>query len=260
VSARSFSSLLAPLVALLLALVPSAQEPGADFARGVDAYRRGDYAEAASAWNATLAGELDPLARARVYFDLGNARWRAGESLPAIACYTAAVRLDPRHAGAWENLELARAKAGLPPADAGDLAATLQRLLTSLRPAEARTLLFGALVLWALVLLLETRFGGTALRGALWAASGVLLVAALPWAHGRLAKESARPMLVIATGGASLRGEPLEERTAVGELAVLEEVEHLDELPGWVRVQRADGLRGWVKSETVLGLVLGRDG
>lgn len=243
-----------------LALVPAAQEARGSFERGVEAYRRGDYAEAASAWQATLAEDLDGRSRARVYFDLGNARWRAGETLPAIACYTAAVRLDPRHAEAWENLELARAKAGLPPADAGDLAATLKRLLTSLRADERRALLFGALLLWALVLALETRLGGQGLRAALWAATLVLLLAAVPWAHDRLAPRSVRPMLVVASGGASLRSEPLDERAAVGELAVLEQVERLDELPGWVRVQRHDGLRGWVKAEALLALALGRDG
>lgn len=257
------------LALLFLGLAPAAQgsfegaSEGASegaFERGVEAYRRGDHAEAASAWRASLGGELDPLARARVYFNLGNAHWRAGESLAAIACYTAAVRLDPRHADAWENLELARAKASLPPADGGDLGATLERLLTSLHPSERRVLLFGALLLWALVLVLETRFGGQGLRAALLTASGLVLLCALPWAHGLLAPGRERPMLVIASDGAALRSEPLEARDTVGELSALEEVERLDELPGWVRVERADGLRGWVRAETLFALELGQGG
>lgn len=229
----------------------------ASFERGVEAYRRGDYREARAQWQATLGEDIDALGRARVYYDLGNAAWRAGEELAAIACYSAAVRLDPRHAEAWQNLELARAKAGLPPADAGDLAATLRRLLANLRPDERRTLLFAALCLWSVVLAFEVRFGGGPARAALLGATLVLVLAAVPWAYGHLARERLAPMLVISKSGVTLRNEPLEARAAVGELASLEEVERIDELPGWVRVERADGQRGWVRSESVFPLLLG---
>lgn len=239
------------LASLVLALVPGAQT---SFERGVEAYRRGDYAGAREAWRATLEQELDELDRARVAFDLGNAHWRLGESLPAIVCYSAAVRLDPRHAQAWQNLELARAKTNLPPADAGDLGATARRLLGSLRPAERRALLFAALVLWASVLVLEVRFGGAALRAALAWATLVVLLAAVPWAYGWAAPARRSPLWVVASGGVALRAEPLEERSPVGELAVLEEVERLDSLPGWVRVERADGLRGWARAEALFAL------
>lgn len=249
-SARAVRMLLA---ALLLALPLGAQ---ASFERGVAAYRAGHYAEARAAWNETLAEELDALDRARVYHDLGNAHWRLGETLPAIACYTAAVRLDPRHAEAWHNLELARAKQGLAPADSGDLSATLQRLVTSLRVPERRALVFLGLTLWVVVLTLEMRFGGRALRLALVGATLLVPLLALPWAHGLLAAERAAPMVVVASASVPLRAEPLEARTPVGELAVLEEVERLDELPGWTRVERADGLRGWVPSESLLALRL----
>ena len=238
---------------LLVTLVSPAAEQSA-FDRGVEAYRRGDYSEAADAWRATLAEELDDLERARVSFDLGNAYWRLGESLPAIVCYTAAVRLDPRHAEAWQNLELARAKASLPPADAGDLGATTHRLLTSLRPSERRTLLLGALVLWSLLLLLEARFGGGGLRAGLAGATLVLVLAATPWAYGCLAGEHRSPLWVVSGAGVSLRAEPLDERTPVGELAALEEVERVDALPGWVRIQRSDGLRGWVHEDALFSL------
>ena len=244
---------LALLASALLALAAEAQS---SFERGVEAYRRGDYAEARAAWRATLSEELDELERARVSFDLGNAYWRLGEFLPAIVCYGAAVRLDPRHGPAWQNLELARARTNLPPADAGDLGATARRLLTSLRPDERRALLFAALVLWALVLALELRLGGPALRAALVAASLVLLFSAAPWAYGTAARAARSPLWVCASGGVALRAEPLEERAPVGELATLEEVERLDALPGWVRVERADGLRGWVRAEALFSLEL----
>lgn len=249
--------LLTLVLAFLLAAGGSAQS---GFERGVEAYRRGDYTEAAAVWRATLDTDLDDIGRARVYYDLGNAYWRDGESLRAIACYTAAVRLDPRNAEACRNLEFARTKAGLPPVDEGGLGATLQHLLTRLRPTEQRTLLFAALVLWSLVLVLEVRYGGGTARWALLLATLGLALAALPWGYGQLRPERRAPMLVITSGGVSLRAEPLEARAAVGEVAVLEEVERLDELPGWVRVERLDGLRGWARSETLFPLQLENGG
>jgi len=130
----------------------------------------------------------------------------------------------------------------------------VRRLLTSLRAPERRALVFFALVAWASVLVLEMRFGGRALRAALLGATGLVLLAAAPWLHGLFAHERAAPMLVIASASVPLRAEPLEARATVGELAVLEEVERLDELPGWTRVERADGLRGWVRSDTLFGV------
>lgn len=225
------------------------------FERGVEAYRRGNHAEAREHWRAALGEDLDPLERARVYYDLGNAAWRLGQELEACACYGAAVRLDPRHRDAWKNLEFARAEAGLPPADPGDLGATLELLLTSLRPAEERLLALGALCAWVLLLVLELRFGGTLLRRALYLGLAVLLLCAAPFGQRLLRPEARAPAFAI-QNGVTLRSEPLETSTAVGELAPLEEVERLDALPGWVRVERGDGSRGWVREPALLPLVL----
>jgi len=244
------SALLGALLCLL-SLAGQQAPPRSDFDAGVDAYRQGQYGAARERWESALCADLAPVDRARVLYDLGNAHWRLGDPQEAIVCYTEAVRLDPRQADGWQNLELARAKSELPPADPGNLRSTLQRLLSSLRPDEARLLLYGALVLWVLALAVEIRIGGSAGRWVLGTASGGLLLALLPWAWGRLQPERGATAWVVQSAGATLRAEPLPEREALGELAVLEEVERIDELPGWTRVQRADGTRGWVRAEAL---------
>lgn len=251
------SALLRRLCALvaLLALVPAARAQG-PFEEGAEAYRRADYARAEECWRGLLERDLAPLDRARVYYDLGNAAWRLEKPYEAIACYTAAVRLDPRHADAWRNLEFARAKAGLPPADTGDLRSTLRLALASLRPGERRGILFGALALWSLLLVAEIRSGGRLLRRALLVGGVLVLVCAVPLAWERLVPRPADPMLVVDGGNVALRAEPLESRPAIGELEALEEVERVDALPGWVRVRRADGQRGWVRAGALLALQL----
>jgi tetratricopeptide (TPR) repeat protein len=244
-------------VLAVLTGVGAAQDAPRDaFAEGVAAYRRADHERAIEIWRPLLEQDLAPLDRARVYYDLGNAAWRRERPYEAIACYTAAVRLDPRHADAWANLEFARAKAGLPPADAGDLGATLRRALDSFRPDERRGLLFGALVLWTLLLVVEMRLGGRALRRALAVGGLMVALAAVPWAWEHLRPTLADPLLVVDAGSVALRAEPLESRPATGQLEVLEEVERIDALPGWVRIRRADGQRGWVREGALFALVI----
>jgi tetratricopeptide (TPR) repeat protein len=247
------------VLALVAVLVPAAAAAETAFERGVASYRSGDYAAARDHWHAALAEPLGAHGRARVYYDLGNAHWRLGEELRAIACWETTLRLVPGHRDARTNLELARAKASLPPAEAGDLAATVTAALDRLSAPVERGLVFAALVLWAAVLVLEIRSGGPALRAALAGATLLLVLAAVPWVHGLLAGGDARaaPMLVVASGQVPLRSEPLETRDAIGALATLEEVERVDQLPGWVRVQRADGTRGWVRDDALFALDLG---
>ncbi len=225
--------------------------PQSAFEQGVEAYRRGAYGEARERWRSALEEELAPRERARVWYDLGNAAWRLEKPLEAIVCYTAAVRLDPRHAGARGNLELARAKAGLVPEDGGGPLAVLERVASALGPAGRRGLALGALALWTLLLLLEMRLGGAWLARSLALGAIAVVLAALPWIHGLLRPPPVSSLFVVQSSPLALRSEPLEGREPIAELAPLEEVRQVDALPGWTRVERADGMRGWARAETL---------
>lgn len=223
------------------------------FRRGVEAYRRGAFEEAQVLWRSLLDQGLGDDALARVSYDLGNAAYRRGELLEAIGWYTAATRHAPRHADAWANLELARAQAQLPPADRGDLRSTAARLVSALRPAEARLLVLAVLALLAAVLGAEAFLGGRAPRRLALALALVLVLAAVPWARAVLRAGEA-PLLVTATPAALLRSEPRPTLDPIGELEAGDEVRRLDALPGWVRVETAAGLRGWVPEGAVFAL------
>lgn len=227
-------------------------DPAREFERGVEAYRRGVWSEAEELWRGALSSELCDADRARIHYALGNAAWRQGATLEAVVRYTAAVRLDPRSKDAWANLELARARAGLEPADRGDLRSTVQRGLGALREGESRVLVLVALGLWVALLGLETFRGGRlwwrlALAGAL-----LVLVALLPWLQSWKQRPNGKTWMVVATGETALRSEPLESLEEIGVLVPGEEVERLDALPGWTKLARADGLRGWVRDTAVL--------
>jgi tetratricopeptide (TPR) repeat protein len=243
------------LLALALTIAPAAVQHDAPavFDRGVEAYRRADFDAAEAAWLAVLEAELPAAERARVCYDLGNLAWREGRELEAVGWYTACIRLDPRHRDAWTNLELARAAAGLEPADRGDLRSTVRRLLGGVTAGEARGLALVGLLLLAAALAVEAFRGGRVARALVFATAVLTALLLGPWVYGVLTTR-ADPVICIEGGAASLRAEPRVDRDVVGSLATGEVAERRDTYPGWVRVETADGARGWVAESAVFPL------
>lgn len=227
------------------------------FEAAVQAYRQGDYETAANLWKALLVEPGHGIDRSALTYDLGNAAWRRERPLEAAGWYTATVRETPRDRDAWANLELARERAGLEPADRGDLSSTLRRLVGALTLAEAEWLVLVLALALASVLVLEAFLGGALLKRSAWCGAALLVLACVPWGW-RLAGQDADPAFVTAAGGASLRAEPRAEATAVGRADAGSLVERVDAVPGWVRVRAPDGGRGWVAEDELLALAWGR--
>jgi hypothetical protein len=221
------------------------------FERAVEAYRAEDWSTARSLWLEVLADPASGLNPADALFDLGNTAWRQGEPLEAAAWYTACIRVEPRHAAAWANLEFVRAEAGLEPADRGDLSSTLRRLLGALTPGEAEWLAVGCTALLAAALVLEALRGGAFLRRVSIGATVVLLVGAVPWLWN-LRGGPEHPVFVVNGEGAALHSRPADEGALVGRLLPGTEAARVDALPDWVRVEASGGARGWVRSDDVL--------
>ncbi len=244
------------MLALLFTLFLAAgvQAPEADlFERGVEAYRRADWAAAERYWSSALEEDLGAEDRARVLYNLGNAAWRGGEALRAVGYYSASLRSDPRRADTWKNLETARVSAGLEPAVRGDLRSTVRRLFFSLRPDEKRVLVLVALVLALPVLVLEALRGGRLLFGLALLSFAGLALASVPWCLG-LRRGPQDPWLIVRGPVVALRSEPRDELAPSGEVSAGEEVERIDALQGWVRVRTRDGSRGWVPDDAVFPL------
>jgi hypothetical protein len=229
--------------------------PAQPDAVAIGAYRSGDLARARAEWTALLAPEhgIEGDERARILYDLGNVAFREGHPLEAVGWYTASLRLRPRDADAWANLEHARREAQLAPADRGDLRATLGRLLGAFTSAEARLLALAGMLAWAATLALEALRGGRAMR---WLARGGTLLALLlstPWLHGAWTRP-VHPHVVVEEGQAIVRSEPRADAAVVAEVNAGEQVEGLDALPAWVKVRAPDGTEGWVGAGSVFAL------
>lgn len=239
--------------ALVLALTASTF---ASDERAIDAYRRGDMATARSEWTALLddpAQAPTGSERARVLYDLGNVAFREGKTLEAVGWYTASLRLRPRDGDTWANLEEARSRAKLEPADRGDLSSTLTRILRSFTPAEARWVALGGMLLLGAALAYEAVRGG---RFARWLAVCAALAACVGFVpcidHGL--RDGGRTLLVIQPDGAALRSEPRDKAANTADLAAGSTVEHVDDLPEWTKVRVGGGLVGWVPKGAVFAL------
>jgi len=221
----------------------------------IPAYRSGDLAAARTAWTAMLDAEprLEGPERARILANLGNVAFREGKVLESVGWFTASIRLRPRDADTWANLEHARRVAKLEPADRGDLGATVQRLLGALTPSESRLLALVGLIGLGAGLAHEALRGG---RTGRWLAAlgvGFALVSAAPWIHD-VSTRSDSPGLVVEEGKALVRSEPRTEAAVVAEAAAGGEVEMLDSLPGWTKVRISDGNEGWVETGEAFAL------
>jgi tetratricopeptide (TPR) repeat protein len=240
------------LAAIFLAC---ASAPGVDQA-AIDAYRRGNYDSAKSLWISALeSAPLPSGERARILYDLGNAAFRSEAPLEAVGWYTASLRLRPRDADTWTNLEHARRTAKLDPADRGDLGATLWRLVTSITLAESEWLALGLAALWAALLAAEALRGGRLLRRLSIAATFLALAGLVPWIihRDRAARDT---VLVIANddGGTGIHSEPRPDAAVVANAAAGAELLRTDEMPGWVKVVAEDGTAGWIESGAAFAL------
>jgi hypothetical protein len=221
----------------------------------VAAYRQGDLAGARAEWMALLDGPDAPKGpeRGRILYDLGNVAFRQGKMLEAVGWYTSALEYRPRDGDTWANLEEARSRAHLEPADRGDLTSTLKRAVRSWTRAESGWIALCGFVACAAALAFEALRGGRLGR---WLAIGgvcVALLACAPWVDA-VARARGDVLMIVETDKASVYSEPREKATVVAEVAAGATAERIDELPDWVKVRTDSGAEGWLKSSSVFAL------
>lgn len=236
----------------------------AAYQRGIEAVSGSSEAEAAfvesaETWKRAIdAGADGPAA----WFNLGNARMRAGEIGPAILAYRRAERLAPTDDDIAANLAEARQRVDRPiQADATDV--DFASVAGWWHLFSTQTRLWIGLVSWvAFWILLDRRRAGRGGRTsepeavtAAWRAgiAGTLVIALLSGATVAADRwlPAWRPVGVvvqddvIVRSGNGISFEPaIEESLSEGvEFAILEE------RPGWWRVRLPDGTQGWISQE-----------
>lgn len=242
-----------PLVIALLALTLSSTlsladtSPDAEFAAACQLLDAGDYAAARDALAALIAADhLAP----EVFFQLGNAYFRLGETGPAALSYHRALYLDPTHQESSQNLAVVKKRSGSISNDGSKRPEILRKLSD---PLLARALASGiglaAIGFAMMILSRQRRLRGTALASIV---AGVAITGASAWAA--YSRDASRPSpaaaIVIATGTLA-RTAPAESASQVSPLPPGSEIDLIARRGTWAYVDLPDGLRGWLPATSI---------
>ncbi len=236
------------LVLLLAGMVASA--PAADFTvefeQANKLYEQSKFTDTVTAYEKLLDGGR---CSAALYFNLGNALLKSGQTGRAIISYRLAERFSPRDPDLQANLKFARDSASGGTPDTTDF---WWRWLGTLSLNEWTLLTAGGVWLW--FMLLTLRLWKPALRKSLrtyTASTGViagllaLCLAAVCW------EQVHYPRAVVIVREAVVRYGPLEESQAAFTARDGAELTVRDKKGGWLWVTDPSGRLGWVRREQV---------
>ena len=233
---------------LMTVLLAAAGTREAMFAAGVEAYYAKNYDAAIEAFERVAA---DGGASPALFYNLGNAYLRGGQSGHAIANYHRALQRDPDMESARENLlsavQATRRGLAPPPAPAWEQALFFWH--NSLSFATVFWLGVGAWAFGWLLLAFRLMRPLPYLR----TVASVSLVIAVACLASAWVKAHPRPLAVAVADVVSVHYGTNESEPVRFELYEGDRVIADAQRPGWIRVLTADGERGWAQED---GLVL----
>jgi tetratricopeptide (TPR) repeat protein len=209
-------------------------------------YEQGKFTEAASAYEKQLESGQ---ASTALYFNLGNAWFKAGQVGRAIVAYHNAQAISPRDPDVLANLQFARNQVSGPTGTPS----AWERWLGRLSLNEWTGLAAGSLWLCFLLLILQQWRPALkpALRNPLIGAGLIVVTLCSFFGAALYQNRVARPAVVIIRE-AALRHAPIEESPAATTVHDGAELRILDRKDDWLQV-RTDALHiGWVRRDQVL--------
>ncbi len=248
------SKRLALLLLLLLGLSACAPQTasGAQMAGANQLYEAGQFVEAAAAYQALVdTGVAD----GTLYYNLGNAYFKAGDLGRAILNYRRAQLLLPRDPDVSANLQLARAQTSdlLEAEDGGVLVAFVRRVLvewTTLDEAAAIALGLWVLLCALVVVAILWPRGRQGLRYVVGVVA-VLLALGLLSVTIRVADTRGSSPAVVVAQSVEARSGPGTDYVAEFTLHAGAEVRVLEQRENWARIALPGDLQGWAPDETI---------
>jgi tetratricopeptide (TPR) repeat protein len=235
------------LLVLLAALPLRATDLASGFDQANKLYEEGKYAAAADAYDKLSASGT---ASEALYFNRGNALFKAGQLGRAIASYRLAAQLAPRDPDLRANLQFARtqARGGSP-----YRADPWQRYLETLTVNEWT--LLAAAALWLMFALLALAQWRPELRRALrpWFLASSLAVLLLGISLGAvLVNTCFTTFAIVVVGEADVRNGPLDESASAFKVRDGAELTVLDRKDDWLQILDSGQRVGWLRQNQVL--------
>ncbi len=216
-------------------------------------YKDGQYEAAAQEYEQLLQSRL---ASGNVYFNLGNAYFKAGKKGKAILNYERARRFIPGDPDLRANLEYAQSLTG---AEACAPALWTRVAFPLARRMASRQLLWTSSALYTLLVCAVVAYRLWPRRprwliyvAAVFAVSG--LIATTSFAQQVLTDDWQHHAVVTASGDTAARFEPAQNGTLHFTLKEGSLVRVLETREGWVQVARCDGRRGWIEKQAIENL------
>ncbi len=245
-------------IALLLA-VPSVADaaqsyPDSLWNAGVQAYSDGQWDTAASAWESIISAGCG---NAEVYYNAGNAWFKAGEFGRAVLCYERALRINPSYSDARYNLEFAQNQLQdrideIPEFILKSLMRKVSYMASSNTWAVLALIFFALTLGLALLFLLAPAVGKrkAGFYGGLVAMVICLIcLGSAMWQRSDYMKADGAIVMKPVT---SVKSSPAAG--SAKDLFVLHEgakVKILDDVGEWKNISLADGRQGWIKSSDI---------
>ena len=233
--------LLFTLILPLLASAATEASLDVQFDAANKLYAQNKFAEAATAYEQIVAaGSVSPA----LYFNLGNAHFKAGQIGRAIAAYRDAQELAPRDPDIRANLQFARNRVQGPRVTQD----RWQTWLASYTASEWAT--FSTVAIWVMLGLLIARCVRPALTPTLrpWtiasiiAALGIFVVTRLAIHQG-----NSQFIGIVTVADATIRNSPLDEAPGAFTAHDGAELRVLDHKDEWLQVTDDNHQYGWVK-------------
>jgi len=241
-------------ISAVLIFVPRAamaQDAGAVFDTATACYERGDYEGAARQYSSLVEQGYDD---DRIWYNLGNAQFKAGRLGHTIKAYLRARRLAPRDPDITANLEFVRLYAVDKMEKSGRLfvlgwADRLSARYTLREWLTAAGILFSLLVS---LTILKVWFGRGGRAGWYWLGVGVFLwLLVLGGGARHYRDEYMRDRGVVVVKETDVRGGPGDDYTLqfTGHDGLLFTIDRQES--GWYLVSFENGVKGWVIQEAV---------
>jgi tetratricopeptide (TPR) repeat protein len=227
---------------LLLGVRALAEHPSAAFDNANKLYEQGKFDDAAAAYEKLLQTGQTTEA---IYFNCGNALFKAGHIGRAIAAYQQAQRIAPRDPDVRANLQFARNQVQGPTF----LPERIWRWLARLTLNEWTWLAAGAVWLW-LLLLSVLQFRPVLRPYAFW--GGVLAFLLCAFFSAAFYFDRLSQRAVVVGQEAVVRQAPLDESQTAFTLHDGAELQILDQKDQWLQVQADTKRIGWVRRDSLL--------
>ncbi len=251
-------TLLLALLMTLLSACASETMSGERMAQANQLYESGAYAEAIAAYQTLVDIGVDDGA---LYYNLGNAYFKAGDLGRAILNYRRAQRRLPRDADVAANLRLARAQTQdrLEPEESAAIVQLIEHLLVDWTTRDEIAALTLALwVIWCgllvLALLTQRQPRGRRVIQTLVGVVGVLLLLSALSLGVRMWSARGPTPAVIVAESIEVRSGPDADYLTEFTLHAGAEVRIIETRARWARVALPGELQGWVPEAAVEGL------